>query len=257
MIWINDAFVENPKQISVYDKINLGMTVFTTMLAQRKPEGNVMLHNGRAHYARLCRHADVLGITVPYDEEKLLKAAGFIIKNMTGEFFAVRIQVTAGEGARGLAYPDAATVFITASIIANPDDAKPVRVKIDRQIILHASNPLNRIKTNYALRALARRRAIDEGFDDVLMMNDMNAVTSSSVGNIILKLEDVYKTPPLHDGVLDGIRRAELLKTMEIRESSLSEADFMYCDAAWIVNSLGIRPIICIDTIQKQPEKLI
>jgi branched-chain amino acid aminotransferase len=257
MIWMNGQFYEDPHQISVFDKINLGMTVFTTMLAHKKPTGNVMLHNGRAHYARLVRHATAIGLKVPFTENIILDASGQLVKKAGGDFFAIRIQLTAGEGARGLETPDKPTVFITVSAVPNPEDAKPARVKIEREIILCAADPMNRIKSNYALRSVARRKATAEGFDDVLIMNDMNAITSSSVGNVILKLEGVYKTPPLKDGVIDGVRRATLLKAMEIRESSISSTDFMYCDAAWIVNSLGIRPIILIDDAQKPIEKLL
>ena len=257
MIWINGQFHEDPHQISVHDKINLGMTVFTTMLAHKKPTGSVMLHNGRAHYARLVRHANVLRIPVPFTENILLEASGQLVKKLVGEYFAIRIQVTAGEGARGLGMPEKQTAFITASAVENPEDVKPVSVKIEREIILLSTDPMNRIKSNYALRSVARRKAVAEGFDDVLMLNDMNAITSSSVGNVILKVEGVYKTPQIKDGVIDGIRRATLLKAMEIRETNISSADFIYCDAAWVVNSLGIRSIIAVDGVEKPLEKLI
>lgn len=257
MIWMNGQFHEDPHQISVFDKINLGMTVFTTMLVHKKPTGNVMLHNGRAHYARLVRHANAIALKVPYPENIILDACGQLVKRAVGDYFAIRIQLTAGEGARGLMAPEKPTVFITLAAVDNPDELKPVSVKIEREIILCAADPMNRIKSNYALRSVARRKATAEGFDDVLMLNDMNAITSSSVGNVILKLEGVYKTPPLKDGVIDGVRRATLLKAMDIREASISSTDFMYCDAAWIVNSLGVRPIAAIDGSLKPIEKLL
>lgn len=256
MIWINGQFRDSTTQLSVFDKINLGLTVFTTMLGHKKPTGGVMIVHGRAHYARLQRHASVLGIKVPYTDEQLLAAASRLIRDMSGEFFAIRIQVTAGEGPRGLSYPEQQTVFITASPIANPESVAPVRVKIEREIIMSSTDPMNRIKSNYALRAVAKNRAVAEGFDDVLMMNDMNAVTSSSVGNVIVKVEGVLKTPPIRDGVIDGIRRSVLLKSMPIHEVSVSSADFVYCDAAWIVNSLGIRSIMEIDGVAKPIEIL-
>ncbi len=257
MIWMNGQFYEDPHQVSVFDKVNLGVTVFTTMLALKKDTGNVMLQNGRAHYARLVRHAAVLGIPVPFTEDVLLESSGKLVKKMTGEFFAVRIQITAGEGERGLILPDQQTAFITASVVDNPAELRPVSVKIEKDIILFSTDPMNRIKSNYALRSVARRKAIADGFDDVLMLNDMNAVTSSSIGNVILKFEGVYKTPPIKDGVIDGIRRATLLKAMDIREESISSANFIYCDAAWIVNSLGVRSIQSINGTEKPIEKLL
>jgi branched-subunit amino acid aminotransferase/4-amino-4-deoxychorismate lyase len=256
MIWINGKFSDSPYQISAFDKLNLGMTVFTTMLAHKKPTGNIMLYHGRAHYARLVRHAAVLGLTVPYIEDDILNASGKLVKTIDGEFFAVRIQLSGGEGARGLSLPEKQTVFITASVIDNPDTLPPVSVKIERDIVLFSADPMNKIKSNYALRSLVRRKAVDDGFDDVMMMNELNAVTSSSVGNVIIKVEGVYKTPPLRDGVIDGIRRGVLLKSMEIREASISSTDLMYCDAAWIVNCLGVRAVIRVDNFEKPVEML-
>lgn len=254
-IWLNGTISDNPKQISAFDKMNIGLTVFTTMLAVKDPDPRII--DGPEHYARLCNHARILMLAVPYTEEEILKASRDIIRTARGQFFAIRVQITAGEGIRGLMYPETPTVMITVAAVPDPSSLKPVRVKIEREIILYCGDIMNRIKSNYALRALARRKAAQDGFDDVLLMNEMNAITSASVGNIILRIENIYKTPPLKDGVLDGITRAKLIKSMNIRESSLSEMDFRYCDAAWIVNSLGIRPIIAIDDTQKPAERLI
>lgn len=258
MIWFNGQFYDSPYQVSVFDKINLGLGVFTTILAQRKVTGNIVLHSARAHYARLTQHAETIGLSVPYSEDALLAAAAHLIRKTDADqhFFAVRVQVTGGEGERGLAFPDKPTVFMTVSPVEHPDALKPVQIKIERDIRHLIADPMTRIKSNYVLRALARRKAVAEGFDDVLMMNDMNAVTSSSVGNVILRIDGVYKTPPLKDGVIDGTRRASILKAMDVKEVSVSATDFVYCEAAWIVNSLGIRSIAAVDGVAKPVQKL-
>lgn len=103
---VNGQFYRSPYQISVFDKLNLGMTTFTTMLAQNNQSGQVVLHHGSAHYARLVRHSSVLGLKLPYSEDALLTVAEKLIKVIKGEFFALRIQVTGGEGARGISVPE-------------------------------------------------------------------------------------------------------------------------------------------------------
>lgn len=146
---------------------------------------------------------------------------------------------------------------MTASPVDNPDTLSPVRVKIERDLYLFSQDPMNKIKSNYAVRSIAKRKAITEGFDDVVMMNELKAITSSSVGNIIIKGKGIYKTPRLADGVVDGIRRSVLMREIRIQEESISSEDLMQCDVAWIVNSLGIRQISGIEGREKPIESLI
>lgn len=257
-VWINGIYHDDPRQISVFDKITLGMGVFTTLLASRDATGFMNLHFWDAHYARLCRHAAVLDIGVPYSAEDLgsvaQRIAGHTAHATQSDFCAVRVQITAGDGARGLAYPATPTVFVTAASVPDPATLAPVRVMIARDISLYSQDIMTRIKSNYAVRALARRRAEQAGFHDVILRNEHGNMTSASVGSIVVRMGQDFFTPPLADGVLDGIRRGEGIKSGKWQEKSLTEADFLCCDAAWVVNSLGIKPIICIDTVPKRSE---
>ena len=251
LVWMNGAYHDDPRQMSVADKITLGMSVFTTLLASRDGAGAITLHFWDDHYARLCRHAAMLDVAVPYAAQDLAMVAERIVRHTRESFCAVRVQVSAGEGGRGLVYPATPTVFMTAASVPDPATVTPVRVMIARDISLYSQDIMTRIKSNYAVRALARRRAGQLGFDDVVFLNEKGHITSASVGNIVVRCGADFFTPPLVDGVLDGIRRGEGLKSGKWQEKSLTEADFLCCDAAWVVNSLGIKPIICIDTVQK------
>jgi branched-chain amino acid aminotransferase len=254
MIWINGRFEEDPYQISVFDKMNIGLSVFTTLHAEK--DGEIYIAHLPEHYARLCRHADILDLKMIYSELDTRQSIIDLIRNRNGQFFAVRIQITGGEGSRGLKYPEKCTVIIT---ISDKDERKmvsPVKVMIDAHTILYSGDMMNKIKSNYAVRALSRRRAEQNGYDDVIFMNEIGNITAASVGNIVIRHGDNYYTPALDDGVLDGVTREILIKEGKIAEKSISKSEFMQCNAAWVVNSLGIRPIICIDTIEKPPEHL-
>jgi branched-chain amino acid aminotransferase len=254
MIWINGRYEESQYQISVFDKMNIGLSVFTTIYVEKDP--TIKIVHLSEHYDRLCRHASILDLNMPCSQIEMAATIIDLIKNTVGQYFAVRIQVTAGEGARGLSYPDKPTVIITVSDIGDAKIDSPLRVSIEQQHILYSGDVMNRIKSNYAVRALSKHRAGKRGFDDVIFMNEHGNITSASVGNIIMRLKGDYFTPPLSDGVLDGVTREILIKTGKIIEKSISKLEFMQCNAAWVINSLGIRPIICIDRVEKSPENL-
>ena len=254
MIWINGRYEDSSYQISVFDKMNIGLSVFTTIYVEKEPTINIV--HLPEHYDRLCRHAGILDLKMPYSQIEIASIISDLIKNTAGQYFAVRIQVTAGEGARGLSYPDKPTVMITVSEMVEGKIDRPLKVSIEHQHILYSGDVMNRIKSNYAVRALSKRRAGKKGFDDVIFINEQGNITSASVGNIIIRQEDDYFTPPLNDGVLDGVTREILIKNGKITEKSVSKLEFIQCNAAWVVNSLGIRPIICIDRIEKLPENL-
>lgn len=254
MIWINGRFEENPYQVSVFDKMNIGLSVFTTLYVEKESSINI-IHLSE-HYQRLCRHAGILDLKMPYSQIEIASIINDLIKNSVGQCFAVRIQITAGEGLRGLSYPDKPTMMITVSEMVEGKIDRPLRVLIEHQHILFSGDVMNRIKSNYAMRAMSKRRAEKKGFDDVIFINEHGNITSASVGNIILRHGENYFTPALDDGVLDGVTREILIKTGKIIEKSISKSEFMQCNAAWVVNSLGIRPIICIDSIEKSLENL-
>ena len=61
---------------------------------------------------------------------------------------------------------------------------------------------------NYLNNILARIEANQAGCDEALMLNTEGYVSEGSVDNIFIIVNGVLKTPPLEDGMLEGITRS-------------------------------------------------
>ena len=85
-----------------------------------------------------------------------------------------------------------------------------------------------------------RQNAITAGFFEVIFFNEQNEATEGSISNIFIKKDEVFFTPPLSCGLLDGVFRRHLLSSQPllVRERILTAADLVSADALYIGNSV-------------------
>jgi para-aminobenzoate synthetase / 4-amino-4-deoxychorismate lyase len=85
----------------------------------------------------------------------------------------------------------------------------------------------------------------DEGFDEVIFMNERDEVTEGAISNIFIRKAGELLTPPLSAGVLPGIFRRHLLETeVTAKERTLRLEDLESAEAIYLCNSLrGMREV--------------
>ncbi|WP_263355578.1 aminodeoxychorismate synthase component I [Acidicapsa ligni] len=82
-------------------------------------------------------------------------------------------------------------------------------------------------------------RAREEGFDDVIFLNEKDQVTEGAISNIFIRQSGRLLTPPLSCGVLDGVYRWHLLETRaDIEERIVTRTDLETADAIYLCNAL-------------------
>ena len=98
--------------------------------------------------------------------------------------------------------------------------AVPVRLAIDTEPVDPADPFLHHKTTNRRLytEAAARHPAAD----DVVLVNSAGNVTETTIANIAAFVDGRWVTPPVHDGLLAGVMRGELLAAGELTERSMS-----------------------------------
>lgn len=230
----------------------LGDGVFDTSLVL----GGRMLFM-QAHLERLVRDAAALGIET--DLETLSRfAADAIPANADG---ALRLTVTRGPGPRGVAPPrlGEATLISKFDPGAPTFPAPPLRLTCS-DILRNPTAPSSRCKTlSYTDAVIGTQRAKAAGFDDALYFTPDGHAACTSIANIFARFGRTLVTPPLEDGVLDGIMRAWLLKTapdagFDIEVASLSVEALEQADALYLTNSLQlIRTVGRLDEIGFDP----
>ena len=92
------------------------------------------------------------------------------------------------------------------------------------------------------------RRAQQEGFQDLLFVNERGELTEGAISSVLLLLDGQWVTPMLAAGLLPGVARGILLRNGDVTERALLEADLERAEALVMVN--GVRGIAQVRTLQ-------
>ncbi len=160
----------------------------------------------------------------------------------------VRVTLTRGPGTRGIAPPPNPSPTFVVTVAPLPPAAESARIIIAAVTRRNEHSPLARIKhLNYLDNILARREADAVGADDALLLNTAGRVAESTVANVFLLVDGFMLTPPIVDGALPGIMRAEAIKLARAEERSISVEMLRRASEVFLTNALGVRPVTHID----------
>jgi branched-chain amino acid aminotransferase len=253
MLWLDGRLVA--KKQARLDPADRGLLLadglFETLLAQ-----NGAIEHLIHHLQRLRNSATMLGIPLTYDAMAI--AAGLdallVATGLTQDLAALRITLTRGVGRRGLLPPDAPEPHLMMTAVAYH---RPQGESFSARIVAIRRNegsPLSRIKSlNYLDNVLALQEAVAGGADEALLRNNAGQICGGSRTNLFVVRGGQLITPPIADGVLDGIMRRVILGRAQaigcpVFEESLSPMDLLSVDEAFLSNSLmGIKPLHRID----------
>jgi para-aminobenzoate synthetase / 4-amino-4-deoxychorismate lyase len=227
-------------------------TLFETM----RHEGGALLR-WPLHRERLARSAAALGL--PFDAEAALASATAAVAATAAPVAAAAAPPAAAAAeaaAPGVAAPGAARVrlelredgHLHAEAGAHADDAddgQPL-VVVWSELPIRAADPARRHKTSdRAVYDAASAWARTSGVADVLFVNEHGRVAEGAISNVfVLGADGRWRTPPVADGALPGVLRAELLEGGEAVEAPLGPHD-LSAGVLAIGNALrGLRRVV-------------
>ena len=86
--------------------------------------------------------------------------------------------------------------------------------------------------------------------DDVLLVNDEDEITESTIANVIVRLDGNWVTPPVASGCLPGVMRRALLEAGDICEAPVLVSDLARAEGLALINSVRLRvPAVLADRI--------
>jgi len=92
-----------------------------------------------------------------------------------------------------------------------------------------------------------RRRDRRPDLDDVLLVNDRDEVTESTIANLAILLDGAWVTPPVGSGLLPGTYRAALIRDGALRERAVSVGELRGAPEIALVSSVrGWRPAVLV-----------
>ena len=197
----------NDAKISVFDNALLyAEGLFETFLAC---DDRVLFLD--EHLDRLYRGAKIINLTPPSNRDKLARWMKSTIAAHPARIKKLRLTITSGEASKWLGIQGKPQVILSAAPHTIPTE--PFRLQVS-DFRVDQDSEFRRIKTiSYAIHAVALKRALQDGFDDALMINQKGRVAEVTSSNIFWRRGRTVYTPPLSAGCLEGVTRYVVLNS--------------------------------------------
>ena len=149
-----------------------------------------------------------------------------------------------GGGGRGIAITGGGTPSFWLQLSPAEPSFTPVRVIVSPTEERSATSLLSRCKTfAYGPAIQAHRQAQEAGADDALLPSSAGGLCCATTANLLVRRNGHWLTPPLSSGCLPGVMRQRALDQGLVAEAPIAAEDLLSGEAAWLINSLGCRPI--------------
>lgn len=206
------------------------------------------------HTQRLLSGLTAIGITVPgYFTPAFIEQTIDELARKNGlQQARIRLSVTAGNGLLHSFEPRGFELLIESFPLEN-FPGKPGLPGWTLGLLPGAQKTvgiLSPFKTaSHLVYALAARHAVNNGWNDCLVLNTNGSVCDTSIANMFLIKNNEFFTPPLASGCIDGVLRKKLLQALKANGFAASEKELFPDDVAagdelFITNVVqGIRSI--------------
>ena len=240
-IWFDGQVIDwkDAKVHVLTHTLHYGLGVFEGVRAYKTPKGTEIFRL-QDHTNRLYASAKAVGLDIPFGPEDLNEAQITIVKKNKLEEAYIRPMCFYGSGSLGLRADDLKVHTIVAAwdwpSYMDPEVfEKGIKVKIS-SYKRERGNLVSRSKVNgnYVKSMMALKEALNEGYDEALMLDTENYISEGSGENFFLIKDEKLLTPDL-EASLDGITRKAIISLAEerglvIEVKNLSEKDIYEAD---------------------------
>lgn len=245
LVNINGTLFSGPEaKISVFDRGFLyGDSVYeATRTFEKRP------FRMDQHIDRLFLSAEKISLTPTFSKEVIMSEVLKTIEASPFKDATIRIVLTRGTNSDLGLDPELCSdnnlVIFTKEIKPNPAWWTTDGVSM---VFFQKTTPVSGSlpKTgNYQENILAHKEAHTKGAYDAFMVNTQGHVTEGTTSNAWIIKDGVLFTPPLSDGVLDGLTRKALMEMakrqmlpLPLVEKSLTKEDFLAADECFITST--------------------
>jgi branched-chain amino acid aminotransferase len=257
-VWMDGNFVKwNEANVHILTHaLHYGTGVFEGIRGYAGAN-NVYIFRLREHMKRLRNSAKVYMMDIPYSQDDLCTATIELLKkNNIRETCYIRPLVYRGFGVIGL---NPIKSPVKTAIAAFPfgkylgTEGVNCCVSSWRRISSSALPPEAKACGNYINSVLAKLEAIQNGFDEAILLDQYGYVSEGSGENIFIVRDNVIYTPPISSSILEGITRDSVFKIASdlgyrVVERIITRAELYICDEAFFSGTAAeITPIVKID----------
>ena len=180
--------------------------------------------NIEEHFKRLSQSAQSFGFTLN-------------IKRIKEELNKTKANLKSGlHKIRLASYQDGSVKINHSLVIEQTDKIKTISISKDR---VNSKSIFQHHKTSRReLYNQAYNQAEEDGFYDVVFFNESDHLVEASRHNIFIKIDEVYFTPPLKVGALNGIERQIFMQKNNVIEKYITHKELLNTNKILLSNSV-------------------
>jgi branched-chain amino acid aminotransferase len=260
-IWMDGELVDWDKaQVHVLTHaLHYGSGVFEGIRCYTTEDGPAVFRLTE-HMERFERSAKMLFMDLGYTVEEMVEAVKETIRVNKLPACYIRPLAFRGYGVMGL---DPIPAPVNVTIACWPWETymgeEALREGVDvgvsswRQRGINSMPPAIKATGNYLNSSLARIEANQHGYNEAIMLNEVGKVCEGTGENLFVVRDGVISTPPVSDGLLEGITRDSIMVIADdlgypILEESLVRTDLYTADEMFMTGSAAeVVPVRSVD----------
>lgn len=260
-IWMDGSLVPwaDAKVHVLTHALHYGTAVFEGIRCYATADGPAVFRL-TDHMKRFQRSASMLYMDLGYSTEELVEAVKNTIRENKLPACYVRPLAFRGYGVMGV---DPIPAPVQVSIAVWPWESYlgeaalvqgvDVGVSSWRQRSINATPPAMKSSASYLNSGFARIEANRHGYNEAVMLNEEGKVCEGTGENLFVVRGGVVATPPVSDGILEGITRESVMKVARdlgypVVEKSLVRTDLYAADEMFMTGTAAeVVPVRSVD----------
>jgi branched-chain amino acid aminotransferase len=262
-IWMDGQLVDwrDAKIHVLTHTLHYGCGVFEGLRAYKTAQGTAIfrLHE---HTERLFNSAKILRMRIPFSFDEVLQAHRTVVRENQLESGYLRPLVWIGSDKLGIS-PKGNQIHVMVAAwnwgayLGEEGLKRGIRVKTSSYTRHHVNITMTQAKAvgNYTNSILANMEALDDGYDEALLLDASGFVSEGAGENLFVIKNGVLYTPDLSAGALNGITRNTIFSIcqdlgIKLVEKRITRDEIYICDEAFFTGTAAeVTPVRELDRI--------
>ena len=263
-IWMDGQMVEwrDAKIHVLSHTLHYGCGAFEGVRAYKTAQGTA-IYRLQEHTQRLFNSAKILRMNIPFSQEEVMQAQKDVVRLNNLESCYIRPLTWIGSQKLGVS-PRGNKIHIMVAAwawgayLGEEGIKRGIRVKTSSYTRHHVNITMTQAKavSNYTNSILANMEALDEGYDEALLLDPAGFVSEGAGENIFVIKDGVVYTPDLSAGALNGITRNTIFHIckdlgLELVQKRITRDEVYIADEAFFTGTAAeVTPIRELDRVQ-------
>lgn len=264
-IWMDGELVDwrDAKIHVLSHTLHYGCGAFEGVRAYKTADGGTAIFRLAEHTERLFNSAKILRMKIPFSQEQLNEAQKQVVRENKLESCYLRPLIWIGSEKLGVSPKGNKVHAMVAAwswgaYLGEEGMKRGIRVKTSSYTRHHVNITMTQAKTvsNYTNSILANMEALDDGYDEALLLDASGFVSEGAGENIFVVKGGVVYTPDLSAGALNGITRNTILHVckdlgLELVQKRITRDEVYIADEAFFTGTAAeVTPIRELDRVE-------